>query len=114
MGRDRTSAPAKGPRIVDLDMLLLGDVAMATPELTLPHPAMHERRFVLEPLAEIAPTMVHPPERRAASRYSWRSMPAAAGRTSTTSSRRAQPVLLSVMLCFPTGSALASAGECPM
>ena len=60
MGRDRTSAPAKGPRIVDLDLLLLGDVAMATPELTLPHPAMHERRFVLEPLAEIAPTMVHP------------------------------------------------------
>jgi 2-amino-4-hydroxy-6-hydroxymethyldihydropteridine diphosphokinase len=60
MGRDRTSAPAKGPRIVDLDLLLLDDVVLATPELTLPHPAMAERRFVLEPLAEIAPTMVHP------------------------------------------------------
>ena len=67
MGRDRTSAPAKGPRIIDLDLLLLDDVAMATaggpngePALTLPHPAMAERRFVLEPLAEIAPTMVHP------------------------------------------------------
>jgi len=67
MGRDRTSAPAKGPRIIDLDLLLLDDVAMATaggpngePALTLPHPAMAERRFVLEPLAEIAPEMVHP------------------------------------------------------
>ena len=61
MGRaDRSIAIKKGPRIIDLDLLLMGDVVLATPELTLPHPAMAERRFVLEPLAEIAPTMVHP------------------------------------------------------
>lgn len=61
MGRaDRSIAIKKGPRMIDLDLLLMGDVVLATPELTLPHPAMAERRFVLEPLAEIAPTMVHP------------------------------------------------------
>ncbi len=60
MGRDRSSAPVKGPRIIDLDLLLMDDTILATPALTLPHPAMAERRFVLEPLAEIAPTMVDP------------------------------------------------------
>ena len=60
MGRDRTHAPAKGPRIVDLDLLLMDDLVVATAELTLPHPGMTDRRFVLEPLAEIAPEMVHP------------------------------------------------------
>jgi 2-amino-4-hydroxy-6-hydroxymethyldihydropteridine diphosphokinase len=60
MGRDRASAPAKGPRTIDLDLLLMGDVVLNNDELTLPHPAMVERRFVLEPLAEIAPQMVHP------------------------------------------------------
>ena len=61
MGRDRSAAvPAKGPRIIDLDLLLMDDVVLSTPELTLPHPAMAERRFVLEPLAEIAPGMVDP------------------------------------------------------
>jgi 2-amino-4-hydroxy-6-hydroxymethyldihydropteridine diphosphokinase len=60
MGRDRAASPAKGPRVIDLDLLLMGDVVMATDELTLPHPAMAERRFVLEPLAEIAPAMVDP------------------------------------------------------
>ncbi len=60
MGRDRANVPAKGPRVIDLDLLLFGDVVMQSEELTLPHPAMHERRFVLEPLAEIAPEMVHP------------------------------------------------------
>jgi 2-amino-4-hydroxy-6-hydroxymethyldihydropteridine diphosphokinase len=60
MGRDRKSAPAKGPRIIDLDLLLYGDLILATPELTLPHPAMHKRAFVLAPLAEIAPTITHP------------------------------------------------------
>lgn len=58
MGRERTIA--KGPRVIDLDLLLYEQVVMATAELTLPHPEMHERRFVLEPLAEIAPGMVHP------------------------------------------------------
>jgi 2-amino-4-hydroxy-6-hydroxymethyldihydropteridine diphosphokinase len=60
MGRDRATAVAKGPRIIDLDLLLLNDMVLATTELTLPHPAMAERRFVLEPLAEIAPSMVDP------------------------------------------------------
>jgi 2-amino-4-hydroxy-6-hydroxymethyldihydropteridine diphosphokinase len=61
MGRDRSAGvPAKGPRIIDLDLLLMDDVILNTPELTLPHPAMAERRFVLEPLVEIAPGMVDP------------------------------------------------------
>ena len=58
MGRERKIA--KGPRAIDLDLLLYDQAVMATAELTLPHPEMHERRFVLEPLAEIAPEMVHP------------------------------------------------------
>ena len=60
MGRDRAAAPAKGPRVVDLDLLLMGDLILSSSELTLPHPAMADRRFVLEPLAEIAPGMVDP------------------------------------------------------
>ena len=61
MGRDRSAAvPQKGPRIIDLDLLLVDSVVLDTPELTLPHPAMHQRRFVLEPLAEIAPEMRDP------------------------------------------------------
>jgi 2-amino-4-hydroxy-6-hydroxymethyldihydropteridine diphosphokinase len=60
MGRDRVGAVAKGPRVIDLDLLLYGDVVMETEELELPHPEMQARRFVLEPLAEIAPKMIHP------------------------------------------------------
>ena len=60
MGRDRAKVAPKGPRIIDLDLLLYGDAVLTTPELTLPHPAMHQRAFVLAPLAEIAPTMIHP------------------------------------------------------
>jgi 2-amino-4-hydroxy-6-hydroxymethyldihydropteridine diphosphokinase len=60
MGRERVGAIAKGPRVIDLDLLLYGNVVMATEELTLPHPEMQVRRFVLEPLAEIAPGWVHP------------------------------------------------------
>ncbi len=52
MGRVRVVA--KGPRVVDLDLILYGDVVMSTEELVVPHPAMAERRFVLEPLAEVA------------------------------------------------------------
>ncbi|MCU1323379.1 MAG: 2-amino-4-hydroxy-6-hydroxymethyldihydropteridine pyrophosphokinae [Acidobacteriaceae bacterium] len=58
MGRERMID--KGPRVIDVDLLFYGGVVMATEELTLPHPAMGERRFVLEPLAEIAGEMVHP------------------------------------------------------
>ena len=59
-GRDRTAGPPKGPRTLDLDVLLYGDLVLDEPALTLPHPAMHERRFVLAPLAEIAPEWRHP------------------------------------------------------
>ena len=60
MGRTRTGVPAKGPRLIDLDLLLYGDEILITEALTLPHPALAERRFVLAPLAEIAPTLLHP------------------------------------------------------
>lgn len=59
-GRDRAAGPAKGPRTLDLDLLLYDQLVLDEPSLTLPHPAMHERRFVLEPLAEIAPEWRHP------------------------------------------------------
>jgi 2-amino-4-hydroxy-6-hydroxymethyldihydropteridine diphosphokinase len=58
MGRRRTGK--KGPRTIDIDLLLFGDTIVDSPALTIPHPAMHERRFVLEPLAEIAPEVRHP------------------------------------------------------
>lgn len=58
MGRKRIHP--KGPRILDIDILLFGSAVVDTPQLTVPHPALHERRFVLEPLAEIAPTVRHP------------------------------------------------------
>ena len=63
MGRDRSSTVAKGPRVIDLDLLLFGQTIMQTETLTVPHSAMWERRFVLEPLAEIAPEMVNPRNR---------------------------------------------------
>ncbi|HEX8650766.1 MAG TPA: 2-amino-4-hydroxy-6-hydroxymethyldihydropteridine diphosphokinase [Pyrinomonadaceae bacterium] len=49
-----------GPRTIDLDLLLYGDEQRATPFLTLPHPRLHERRFVLVPLAELVPSLLHP------------------------------------------------------
>jgi 2-amino-4-hydroxy-6-hydroxymethyldihydropteridine diphosphokinase len=49
----------KGPRVIDLDLLLYGDWVLWAEDLILPHPRMEERRFVLEPLAEIAPDWVH-------------------------------------------------------
>lgn len=58
MGRRR--GQPKGPRNIDIDILLFGNAVIHTPQLDVPHPAMHERRFVLEPLAEIAPDARHP------------------------------------------------------
>lgn len=51
---------AKGPRILDIDILLFGELSLDTPELQIPHPRMLERKFVLAPLAEIAPQLQHP------------------------------------------------------
>ncbi len=58
MGRRRVRD--KGPRLIDIDILLFGNSMVAAKGLTIPHPAMHARRFVLEPLAEIAPEVRHP------------------------------------------------------
>ena len=67
MGRERSIA--NGPRLIDIDLLLFDDLVVhkssGTPscnsaDIVLPHPRMHERRFVLEPLCEIAPDLLHP------------------------------------------------------
>jgi 2-amino-4-hydroxy-6-hydroxymethyldihydropteridine diphosphokinase len=58
MGRRRTQP--KGPRTIDIDILLFGNAVISAPQLEVPHPAMHQRRFVLAPLAEIAPEVRHP------------------------------------------------------
>jgi 2-amino-4-hydroxy-6-hydroxymethyldihydropteridine diphosphokinase len=62
IGRRRTVA--KGPRLIDVDILLYGDSVIHTEELEIPHPRMAERRFVLEPLAELAPELRHPVTRQ--------------------------------------------------
>lgn len=56
----RVRAVRNGPRTLDVDLLLYGDQVRRTERLTLPHPRMHERRFVLVPLAELAPALRHP------------------------------------------------------
>jgi 2-amino-4-hydroxy-6-hydroxymethyldihydropteridine diphosphokinase len=62
MGRKRTVP--KGPRPIDIDILLHGRAIVSTRTLEIPHPGMQERRFVLEPLAELAPDFRHPVSRR--------------------------------------------------
>jgi 2-amino-4-hydroxy-6-hydroxymethyldihydropteridine diphosphokinase len=59
-GRDRSRERRWGPRRLDLDLLLYGEAVIDEDSLTVPHPRMHERKFVLEPLAELAPEAVHP------------------------------------------------------
>ena len=59
LGR-QPSAERWAPRPIDLDLLLYDDRVVTSPELTVPHPRMHERRFVLEPLAQLAPDVFHP------------------------------------------------------
>ena len=58
LGRVRTEY--WGPRVIDIDILLFGDHVIRTDRLVIPHPRMHERRFVLDPAVEIAPEMIHP------------------------------------------------------
>ncbi|MBC7924034.1 MAG: 2-amino-4-hydroxy-6-hydroxymethyldihydropteridine diphosphokinase, partial [Bryobacteraceae bacterium] len=60
VGTGRVRVIRNGPRVIDIDVVLYGDEVIATPRLTVPHPRMNERRFVLQPLAEIAPGLRHP------------------------------------------------------
>lgn len=60
LGRVRKKEEKWGPRKIDLDILLWGSLVMQTKNLTLPHPYLHERDFVLTPLKEIAPNSIHP------------------------------------------------------
>lgn len=59
-GRDRSHGIPNGPRTLDLDLLLYGNRILSTPTLQLPHPRMAERAFVLVPLRDIAPGLIHP------------------------------------------------------
>jgi 2-amino-4-hydroxy-6-hydroxymethyldihydropteridine diphosphokinase len=59
-GRDRSTGPPMGPRTLDLDLLVYGDATIDEPLLVVPHPRLHERRFVLEPLAELDPGLEVP------------------------------------------------------
>jgi 2-amino-4-hydroxy-6-hydroxymethyldihydropteridine diphosphokinase len=58
MGRVETFR--NGPRLIDIDILFYGDMVVNAPQLTLPHPRLHQRAFVLVPLADLAPNLVHP------------------------------------------------------
>ncbi|HEY7019429.1 MAG TPA: 2-amino-4-hydroxy-6-hydroxymethyldihydropteridine diphosphokinase [Gaiellaceae bacterium] len=60
LGRVRGSGPRFGPRTIDLDLLLHGDEVIDEPGLEIPHPRLHERRFALEPLAELDPALEVP------------------------------------------------------
>ncbi|MBQ8888136.1 MAG: 2-amino-4-hydroxy-6-hydroxymethyldihydropteridine diphosphokinase [Bacteroidaceae bacterium] len=61
LGRLKKSVDGQySDRLMDVDVLLYDDLVIHTPELVIPHPLMHQRKFVMEPLAEIAPDLVHP------------------------------------------------------
>ena len=60
LGRERGVGARWGPRTIDLDLLLYGDKTVERPGLIVPHPRLHERRFVLEPLADLDPALVVP------------------------------------------------------
>jgi len=60
MGRKEKTTNSYKDRIIDIDILIYEDAVFQSEELTLPHPLMHKRNFVIVPLAEIAPTLVHP------------------------------------------------------
>jgi 2-amino-4-hydroxy-6-hydroxymethyldihydropteridine diphosphokinase len=60
LGRERGGGPRFGPRTIDLDLLVYGDAVVDEPGLTVPHPRLVERRFALEPLAELAPALEVP------------------------------------------------------
>lgn len=60
LGMGRKRDVPKGPRPIDIDILLFGEFVINTRELQVPHPRLSDRRFVLEPLAELAPDLLHP------------------------------------------------------
>jgi 2-amino-4-hydroxy-6-hydroxymethyldihydropteridine diphosphokinase len=60
LGRVREGVPLQGPRTLDLDLLVYGESQIEEPGLRVPHPRLHERRFALEPLVELAPDLVLP------------------------------------------------------
>ncbi len=60
MGRTQKSENSYHDRIIDIDLLLYGNVIVHTEELVVPHPLMHQRLFVMQPLVEIAPSLIHP------------------------------------------------------
>ena len=60
LGRVREDVPAQGPRTLDLDLVLYENAEIEKPGMTIPHPRLHERRFVLEPLAELDPSLEVP------------------------------------------------------
>lgn len=66
LGRRPASGPEPAARAIDIDIILYGQHVMRTPELTLPHPRLAERRFVLEPLRELSPDWRHPLTRQSA------------------------------------------------
>ena len=68
LGRTHKSVAGRyADRTIDIDLLFVGDAVLDTPALTLPHPRLHLRRFVLEPLCEIAPDLCHPLLRKSVS-----------------------------------------------
>ena len=60
MALGRKESFPNGPRLIDIDVLFYDDLALSKPSLVIPHPRLHERGFVLLPLMEIAPDLVHP------------------------------------------------------
>src|SRR5215469_6078931 len=64
LGLGRVRMEARGPRTVDIDILFYGNAIVSTPGLEIPHPRLPDRRFVLEPLAELAPEFRHPRTRQ--------------------------------------------------
>ena len=65
----RTREIKDGPRIIDLDILLFGDMVLDDPSLTVPHAALHKRRFALVPCIEIEPRLIHPAQKKSLSSF---------------------------------------------